>query len=382
MNDSPPAVATAPRLAADNALTVICAIACLVLATGDANAVDRCAPLPTGLEAGETLELVWTHTRADGTCEERTAERDAPSHARNDERRNPPADPLRGELPWETPASRERTNDESTPAKPQGLDERDASTRRAIEETIARRQSEDLEKRDADRTRREVATLVTGKDPAHARTEPTPPPEAKDTDETGPERPIEKTEASGPDTPTGTDPARDRATPAGTGATPPTEAKEIKRTETSEPDPAREGAEGAPPPEAKVDVRPAPRIDWQWPEQRVAAHLPHDGANCFEERVERVAGATVRSPRTRPQPREWRAHQGDTVAQTIARWSEPCGYEVVADHKHEWRLRFALDLVGSFDDALEELLGAVGHGGTRPRATIRSNRIIVLESDR
>ncbi len=83
-----------------------------------------------------------------------------------------------------------------------------------------------------------------------------------------------------------------------------------------------------------------------------------------------------------PPPQDWQVFEGDTVAQTVSRWSSQAGYTPVPAFaaQERWRLFVSQHYEGTFEEALEWLSKGFSRQPSRPVFYLGGNKTIDILS--
>ena len=83
-----------------------------------------------------------------------------------------------------------------------------------------------------------------------------------------------------------------------------------------------------------------------------------------------------------PPPQDWQIFEGDTVAQTVSRWSSQAGYTPVPTFaaQERWRLFVSQHYEGTFEEALEWLSKGFSRQPSRPVFYLGGNKTIDILS--
>lgn len=98
--------------------------------------------------------------------------------------------------------------------------------------------------------------------------------------------------------------------------------------------------------------------------------------------VPRIGDAEVVIEPAPPPPQEWAVVEGETVAQTISRWSQQAGYTPVPVFaaQDRWRLFVSQHYEGSFEEALEWLSKGFSRQPNKPIFYLGANKTIDILS--
>lgn len=96
----------------------------------------------------------------------------------------------------------------------------------------------------------------------------------------------------------------------------------------------------------------------------------------------RISESEVVIDLTPPPPQDWQVYEGDTVAQTISRWSGQAGYTPVPSFaaQERWRLFVSQHYQGTFEEALEWLSKGFSRQPSRPIFYLGANKTIDILS--
>jgi len=94
--------------------------------------------------------------------------------------------------------------------------------------------------------------------------------------------------------------------------------------------------------------------------------------------VSKISDAEVRVESSPPPSQEWEVFDGETVAQTVSRWSRQAGYTPVPVFaaQDRWRLFVSQRYEGSFEEALEWLSKGFSRQPSKPVFYLGANRTI------
>lgn len=96
----------------------------------------------------------------------------------------------------------------------------------------------------------------------------------------------------------------------------------------------------------------------------------------------KIGDADVHVELMPPAPQEWGVIEGETIAQTIFRWSRQAGYTPVPVFaaQDRWRLFVSQSFEGSFEEALEWLSKGFSHQPSKPVFYLGANKTIDILS--